>query len=74
VLQDTDHPEDAPMYEQWHKLQELLSTSGVLDHDEFRHLFEGTLNEWYEAGYADGIETMCGIIARAPLIESGLEI
>jgi hypothetical protein len=50
-----------------------MNEKHLLDDDVFRHIFDDALNEWYEAGYADGIETMCGVIARAPLIESGLE-
>lgn len=61
------------MYEQWHRLHQLMNEKHLLDDDVFRHIFDDALNEWYEAGYADGIETMCGVIARAPLIESGLE-
>lgn len=59
------------MYEQWHRLHEMMNSLGLLDHDEFRHIFEYALNEWYDAGHADGVELMCGCILRPSVIAKG---
>ena len=62
------------MYENWHKLIELMNEKHLLDDPVFRHIFDSALNEWYDAGHADGVELMCGCILRPSLIASGKEL